>query len=235
MSTKKTDLMKFYKKAKIANMQYLHEQEAWSNDQLICGVDEVGRGCFAGPVVVAAAILKPHSYHELLQDSKLLSKKELQTAYDWLMSHATFQLSTNTSTTIDQLNIYQATKVSMLQALKHFLYQQAVAPSKILVDAMPLSLENSIFSHIPIESYTKGESVSASIAAASIIAKVSRDRLITRMGKTFPGYGFEQHKGYGTQLHQKNIVHYQPSIIHRTTFLKKMLNNHESDQQSIFC
>ena len=126
--------------------------------------------------------------------------------------------------------------MTMKQALLNILVKHSnIAPSLILIDAMPLTLHATPFEKIPIMSFTQGESKSASIAAASIIAKVTRDKIITRMAQTFPNYGLQLHKGYGTALHQQNLIKFKPSILHRETFLKNFLTDKNNEQQSIFC
>lgn len=214
---------------------YNFEHEYWSKKLLVCGIDEVGRGCLAGPVVTAAAILHPGAFNPLLIDSKKLSTQNLLKIYKWLIHHCTYSIAIGSNSFIDRHNIYQATQQMMKQALLNILTKQNTQPSLILIDAMPLTLQTTPFDHITIKSFTQGESKSASIAAASIIAKVTRDEIITRMAQTFPNYGFELHKGYGTALHKKNLIKFKPSIIHRETFLKKILTDTNHEQQSIFC
>ena len=210
------------------------EHDHWQKNLLVCGIDEVGRGCLAGPVVTTAAILHPNTSHELLIDSKKLTGQNLVKMYDWLLPRCTFSIAINSHTVIDQLNIYQTTKITMKQALLHLLIKSSTLPSLILIDAMPLTLANTPFAEIPILSFTQGESKSTSIAAASIIAKVTRDAIITRLSKTFPNYGLEEHKGYATKLHHQNLTRYQASILHRETFLKNFLKDKNHEQQSIF-
>ena len=214
---------------------YNFEHEYWSKNLLICGIDEVGRGCLAGPVVTAAVILHPQVFHPELLDSKKLSNQNLLKIYHWLMNHCTYSTAIGSNMVIDQHNIYKATQCIMKQALLNLLTKQNTQPSLILIDAMPVSLASTPFDQIPIKSFTQGESKSASIAAASIIAKVTRDAIITRMAQSFADYGFENHKGYGTKLHQQNLMKFKPSILHRETFLKKILMDQDNEQQSIFC
>lgn len=211
------------------------EHAHWTKNLLVCGVDEVGRGCLAGPVITAAAILKPYAQHPKVIDSKKLNKQNLLLAYHWLMENCMYSIAISSQTIIDKHNIYQATKKTMQHALINLLIKETSKPSLILIDAMPLTLTQTPFDNIPIISLTQGESKSASIAAASIIAKVTRDQILTRLSKTFPNYGFENHKGYGTKQHQNNLSKLNPCILHRETFLKKFLTNKNNEQQSIFC
>lgn len=214
---------------------YHFEHIYWSKKLFVCGVDEVGRGCLAGPVVTAAAMLHSDAFHPLLIDSKKLSSQNLLKVYKWLINHCTYSTAIGSNMLIDQHNIYKTTQMMMKQALLNICTKQSTQPSLILIDAMPLTLQATPFDQISIMSFTQGESKSASIAAASIIAKVTRDAIITRMAQTFPNYGFEKHKGYGTQLHQQNLKTFKPSILHRQTFLKNFLTDKNNAQQSIFC
>lgn len=214
---------------------YSFERSNWDKNLLVCGIDEVGRGCLAGPVVTAAAILHPDVQHPLLIDSKKLSAQNLLKIYNWLINHCTYSIATSSHTMIDKHNIYKTTALTMRQSLLHLLIKAPQTPSIILIDAMPLNLTNTPYENIEIISFTQGESKSASIAAASIIAKVTRDKIIARLATQFPSYGLAQHKGYGTKLHQSNLKTFKPSIIHRTTFLKNFLKEDQHEQQSIFC
>lgn len=198
-----------------------YEHQAWSANQLICGLDEVGRGCLFGPVTVAAAILKPYSNHELLQDSKLLSAKERTTAYKWLENNSNFAVSFIDHKTIDAINIYQATLKAMKRATIQLFISKSIKPAYILVDAMPLTITNI---DIPIAYFTNGERQSTSIAAASIIAKVTRDKLMDRFDLVFPGYAIASHKGYSTKKHKEALNTLGTTLIHRSTFLS-FLNN----------
>ncbi len=214
---------------------YQLEHEHWSKKKSICGVDEVGRGCLAGPVVTAAAILHSEIFHPLLIDSKKLSQKNLVFMYHWLQDHCRYSIAIASNNMIDQYNIYKTTQMMMKQALLNLLIQHNQSPALIVIDAMPLTLQTTPFAQIPIISPTQAESKSASVAAASILAKVTRDNIMARMSQTFPNYGFEQHKGYATALHQQNLKNFQPSIVHRQTFLKKILEETKHEQKSIFC
>lgn len=204
---------------------------------LVCGIDEVGRGCLAGPVVASAVIIKPHSGRKSLIDSKLLSPEERLTCYTWLMKNSWHATAFVCPQTIDQINIYQATLKAMRRAVAQLTAASNLTPAIILVDAMPLvlpmlappegpnlTLEGPL-EGMPTELLGKilhfpfGEKRSRSIAAASIVAKVTRDRLMERLTQRHPPYGLERHKGYGTPQHQQRLHVHGPSTIHRKEYL----------------
>ncbi len=198
-----------------------YEETFWAKQAYICGIDEVGRGCLAGPVVTAAVILFPFATHPLLKDSKILSENKRLEAAQWILKNSWSSYGIIDSTEIDRINIYKATQEAMRQAV-YGLFSQKIGPwhtEIILIDAMPLTVPF-LFPMPEILSFPYGESRSISIAAASILAKVKRDKLITRMGKSFPGYSLEEHKGYGTTGHQQALQLKGASLIHRTTFIK---------------
>lgn len=198
------------------------EQKIWSLQAYLCGIDEVGRGCLAGPVVTSAVILKPFKTHPLLKDSKILTENKRDEAAAWIYDNSWYSFGIVDAHLVDQLNIYKATQLAMKKALYGLLSTPATPrPELILIDAMPLSLAGDL-SSIKIASFTKGESKSISIAAASILAKVKRDELMKRMDSFFPGYDLSSNKGYGSKAHQTGIITHQPSVIHRTTFLTKL-------------
>lgn len=176
----------------------------------IAGVDEAGRGALAGPVVAAAVILPPDGDFSGVDDSKKLSPAERDELYDLIMERAlAVGVGTGDHGLIDRVNILQAT----LQAMKEAVAALAVRPDYLLIDgisAPPVSL--------PMMTIKKGDGASVSIAAASIIAKVTRDRLMAEYGRLYPPYGFELHKGYGSQAHLRAIAEYGPCPIHRITF-----------------
>lgn len=214
---------------------YLLEQPLWDQGMFMYGVDEAGRGCMAGPVVIAAAMLHQNVKHKLLVDSKTLSHKELAYMYDWLQDKCHFVISTGSPRIIDRHNIYQTTAQHMRHALLHLLITAPHRPALIAIDAMPLNLHNSPYDDIKISSIIKGDSKSASIAAASILAKVTRDRIMTRLETSFPGYGLAVHKGYCTKIHQETVTALRPTIIHRTSFLSWLKQDQTHEQKSIFC
>ena len=184
-----------------------------SGCQLICGVDEAGRGPLAGPVCAAAVILPPELQIPGLNDSKKLTDKMRRELFDVIVSEAvSYGIAMVGEKEIDEINILQATFRAMEQAVA----RMDVRPDLALVDGnrapgLPL----------PVRTVVKGDSLSANIAAASILAKVTRDRFMEQMDETYPQYGFAVHKGYGTKRHYDALREYGPSPIHRMTFLKK--------------
>lgn len=196
------------------------ETTAWQEGTLICGVDEVGRGCLAGPVVTAAVILFPHKKSRIIKDSKLLDAKELQVAYSWIVQNGWFSVGIFNHRTINDHNIYQATLKAMRRALLQLFAHCPQLPSKILIDAMPVSLAATPYESIDILHFPFGEQKSTSIAAASIVAKVTRDQLMRTLHRSFPVYHFAKHKGYSTKLHQTAIKAHGPSVLHRELFIK---------------
>ena len=201
---------------------YAYEIEAWKNNKTVCGIDEAGRGCLAGPVVICAAILHPNSCHEKLTDSKLLSKKELLELYDWTKNNCKYAISIKNVFTIDRKNIYQTTKDGMKQAIVQLMHQQKDAPAQIIVDAMPLNIAGTIWQETSLISMPKAELASASVAAASVLAKVTRDIIMQEMDASFPAYHLAQHKGYGTQKHTDALLAHKPAIIHRKSYIKNI-------------
>lgn len=190
---------------------YAYEDECRARGhELIAGVDEVGRGPLAGPVVVAAVILPPDCFIEKLNDSKKLSEKTREKLYDIIMDKAVaVKWTAVDEKTIDRINIYQASMNGMYEAV----YGLDPRPQEVLIDAMPLNrLE------IPSQSIVKGDAKSASIAAASIIAKVTRDRMMADFDRQYPQYGFAKNKGYGTAEHLAALRQYGPCPIHRRSF-----------------
>lgn len=208
----------------------------WSQGQLVCGLDEVGRGCLAGPVVVAAVILPPHTSYRHLKDSKQMNKNELIRSHRWIRQKCLYSWTAVDHRAIDALNIYQATLQAMKRALLQLFIQCTQKPKAILVDAMPLTLDNTNYQNLEVAYFTNGESKSRSIAAASIMAKVERDALMQHYDKLFPGYGLNDHKGYATQRHQTAIYERGISIIHRKSFLTHLYNrisSNHGNQQTI--
>jgi ribonuclease HII len=217
---------------------YEFENSFWQKNQLICGVDEVGRGCLAGPIVTAAVVLQPQAFNKNIKDSKLMTSLQLENIFAWIVQNSYYSFGISNAAMIDQKNIYKTTQVTMKKAVLHLLSSSKTLPDLIAIDAMPLSLANTPYHTIPIESYIKGESKSASIAAASIVAKVIRDRIMYTMHQAFPVYGLHKHKGYGTPAHIAALQQHQASITHRKTFIKnfqKGTNHEQSEQQNLFC
>ncbi|MDO5332348.1 MAG: ribonuclease HII [Bacillota bacterium] len=190
----------------------VHENELWtSGKEFIAGVDEVGRGPLAGPVVTAAVIL-PKDFKLLgVDDSKKLSPKKRDELFDQIKEAAiAWSIGRREPARIDEINILEATKEAMLDAISNL----SVKPDHVLIDAVTLKkLE------IPQTALIHGDAISVSIAAASIIAKVTRDREMVEMSKIYPGYAFESNKGYGTKAHYEGLANLGPCPIHRSTFL----------------
>ena len=190
---------------------YQYEKELWKNGiNLIAGMDEVGRGPLIGPVVTACVILPKDFVLEGLTDSKKLSEKKREEFYDYIMEHAiSVGIGMMDEKVIDEVNIYEATKLAMYQAVE----KSKVKPEHVLIDAMKLGkLE------MPSTSIIKGDAKSISIAAASVIAKVTRDRMMIELDKKYPMYGFKSHKGYPTKKHIEAIKEYGLIDGYRKTF-----------------
>ena len=181
--------------------------------QLICGVDEAGRGPLAGPVCAAAVILPPNVEIPGLNDSKKLSDKKRRELYPVIMEKAiAYGIAFADHKEIDEINILQATYLAMERAIN----QLQVKPELALIDG-----NRAKDFGIPVETVIHGDSLSASIAAASVLAKVTRDDYMLQMAEEYPGYDFEIHKGYGTKAHYAALTAHGPSPIHRMSFLKK--------------
>lgn len=181
--------------------------------KIICGVDEAGRGPLAGPVYAAAVILPPHLDIPDLTDSKKLSDKKRRELFPIIQEQAiAYGIGSASEGEIDDINILQATFLAMRRALA----QLAVKPDLALIDG---NRETDF--GIPVKTVVKGDSLSANIAAASVLAKVSRDDWMLEMAKQYPQYGFEVHKGYPTRAHYDALRTYGPCPIHRMSFLKK--------------
>ena len=181
---------------------------------VICGIDEAGRGPLAGPVCAAAVILPDHIDIPGLNDSKKLSDKRRRELYPIIKEQAiAYGIGFASHQEIDEINVLQATFLAMERALA----QLNVKPDLALIDGN----RKKDFG-LPVETVVQGDSRSASIAAASILAKVSRDDLMLELASSFPEYGFEIHKGYGTKAHYGALHTYGPSRIHRMTFLRKL-------------
>jgi len=181
------DLLKYEKELYEKNIEY------------IAGVDEVGRGPLVGPVVAACVVLPKNYNLEGLTDSKKLSEKKRDKYYDIIMKDALgVGVGIISPEIIDEVNIYEASKLAMLEAIKNV----NCKIEHVLIDAMPLDME------IPSTSIIHGDALSLSIAAASVIAKVTRDKMMYELDKEYPEYGFSKHKGYPTKLHLENIKKY---------------------------
>lgn len=193
---------------------WLLEDESFAQGfDLVCGVDEAGRGPLAGPVYAAAVILPKYEVIPGLNDSKKLSDKRRRELFPLIQEKAlAFGIGIATAEEIDEINILQATFLAMSRAMDAL----TVKPDLALIDG-----NRSKDFGIPVKTVIKGDSLSASIAAASILAKVSRDDDMLRSAKEYPEYCFDVHKGYGTKLHYEALEKYGPCPIHRKTFLKK--------------
>ena len=184
--------------------------------QYICGIDEAGRGPLAGPVVVGAVIMPKDSFIEGVNDSKKVSERKREKLYDLITEEAiAYSVGIIDHNTIDEINILNATKLGLKKSLEEL----KVRPDIILVDA----LNNMDTNGIPYKSIIKGDAKVYSIACASIIAKVTRDRIMRQWDSIYPVYGFEKHKGYGTAAHIAAIKENGPCIIHRKTFIKNFV------------
>lgn len=195
------------------------EHKAWQSGSFVCGVDEVGRGAMAGPLVCAALVLKSAENNNIIKDSKLMSKKELLIAYEWLAAHAWYTYSVIDPWYIDRHNIYQATLYGMKRAILQLMPLVPQIPTTIVVDSMPVSLENTTYHSTDLWYFNYAESKSISVAGASIIAKVTRDTLMGHLDPLFSPYALAQHKGYCTAAHRAAVQVHGPSIIHRTTYV----------------
>lgn len=213
------------------------EKSAWQAQSIVCGIDEVGRGCLAGPVVTAAVILPPGRIPRIIKDSKVLNEAERLKANTWIIKNCRYSYGIVHNRAIDKYNIWHATLIAMKRALINVLSIHPERPTAILVDAMPLKLDNTSYTDIPVHHFPFGESRSSSIAAASIIAKVKRDAMMKRLELVFPGYKLGQHKGYSTKTHKECLVQLNKTIIHRDSFLSKVAfnNEHESEFQQTLC
>ena len=181
----------------------------------ICGIDEVGRGPFAGPVVTAAVVLPVDRRILWLNDSKQVKKEKREELYDILVREAVaYGIGIVGEETIDEINIANATKKAMCMAVENL----PKKPDFLLVDSVNLDMLG-----IPLEHPDKGDTLSASIAAASIVAKVTRDRMMEEYAKVYPGYGFEKNAGYGTAEHIAAIKKLGPCPLHRKTFISKYI------------
>lgn len=180
----------------------------------IAGVDEVGRGPLAGPVVCSAVIMPIDDLIEGIDDSKKLSEKKRNTLSELIKEKAIcYNIAEVSPEVIDQINILEATKLCMKNALEGL----KIKPDIALVDALTLDVD------IPVVNIVKGDFLSYSIGAASIVAKVYRDNLMTEYAKQYPEYSFEKHKGYGTAAHCQALRDFGPCAIHRRSFIKKFV------------
>lgn len=194
-----------------------YDSELRKSYPILCGVDEAGRGPLAGDVYAAAVILNDNVLIDYLNDSKKISESRREKLYDEIIQKAdAYCIATATVEEIDKLNILQATMLAMKRAVGGL----GIKPQFALIDGNRLPELDCNAQYL-----IKGDAKSASIAAASVLAKVSRDRYMKDMAKKYPEYCFEQHKGYGTKLHCEMLKKHGASEIHRKTFLKKILGD----------
>lgn len=186
------------------------ENELYNNEiNFIAGIDEVGRGPLVGPVVTAAVILPKDFYDERINDSKKLTEKKRELLYDVIMENAlSVGIGISSPEVIDEINILNATKKAMIEAINNL----SIKPEHLLIDAVKLDID------IPQTSIIKGDVKSQSIASASIIAKVTRDRMMVELDKKYPMYDFKHNKGYGTKKHIEALYKYGPLKEHRKSF-----------------
>jgi ribonuclease HII len=190
-----------------------------TNNKFECGTDEAGRGCLAGGVVAAAVILPVDFYHPKLNDSKKMSEKSREEVYEFLIkqtqdSGVYWSVAMCDVSIIESINILQASILAMHHAIKNL----AVKPDFIIVDGNQFKTYN----NIPHECIVKGDGKYASIAAASVLAKVTRDKYMIKMEEKYPGYGFDKHKGYGTKAHYEAIKSLGVTDQHRMSFLSNL-------------
>jgi ribonuclease HII len=195
---------------RLRQLTLFEEEGRQAGFRSIAGVDEAGRGPLAGPVVAASCIIPQNLFFPGINDSKKLPPKKRGELFQELTSHpeVVYGVGIISHEEIDEINILQATIKAMLQAVGEL----SVAPDLLLVDGMKLPAS------IPVKKIIKGDALSQSIAAASIIAKETRDRLMEEYDRQWPEYGFKDHKGYGTQKHREAIKKYGPCKIHRMSF-----------------
>ncbi|MCM1133156.1 MAG: ribonuclease HII [Ruminococcus flavefaciens] len=192
-----------------------YDSEMRKSSPILCGVDEAGRGPLAGDVYAAAVILSDGVLIDYLNDSKKISESRREKLYDEIIEKAeAYCVAVATVEEIDRLNILQATMLAMKRAVDGL----GIRPNLALIDGNRLPELD-----CPAQFVVKGDAKSASIAAASVLAKVSRDRYMKDLAEKYPEYRFEQHKGYGTALHREMLVKYGASEVHRKTFLRKIL------------
>ncbi len=191
------------------------EKPFWDAGKLVAGIDEAGRGPLAGPCVAAAVIMPRGCLIEGVNDSKKLSEKKREALYEQLTAQAVcFAVGIAESSLIDEINILNAARRAFAQAIEGL----PVKPDFVFSDRI-----GGIETDCPYEEITHGDALCYSIAAASIIAKVTRDRIMRDYGRRYPGYGFEMHKGYGTKRHFDSIRELGACEIHRMSFLKKLI------------
>lgn len=207
--------MKEKEEQRLKELKKIEEEIYNTGVEKICGIDEAGRGPLAGPVVVAAVIMPRDSFIEGVNDSKKVSEKKRETLYEKIINEAIdWGVGIIEQKEIDEINILNATKKGLTMAIKEL----KVKPDRIIVDA----LDRIDTLGIPYTPIIKGDAKCYSIAAASIIAKVTRDRIMRQWDEIYPMYGFEKHKGYGTAMHMQAIREYGLCPLHRRSFTKNI-------------
>lgn len=201
---------------RLTNLKSMEKELYDKGFEHICGIDEAGRGPLAGPVVVAGVIMPKDSMIEGVNDSKKVSEKKREKLYDLILEEAiSYAVAIIGQDVIDEINILNATKQGVTKVVEEL----DVKPNLILVDA----LTHINTKGIPYDSIIKGDAKCYNIAAASIIAKVTRDRIMREWDEIYPQYGFINHKGYGTAKHIEAVKEYGPCPIHRRTFIKNFV------------
>ena len=187
---------------------------------LVCGIDEAGRGPLAGPVSVGAVVMKPDSMLEWVNDSKKVTERRREILYDRIIEDSlAWSVQLISQQEIDELNILQATKKGLNLAVKDIIEQLKKKPDLVIVDA----LREIDTCNIPYQSIIKGDANCYSISCASILAKVTRDRVMREWDEIYPQYGFAKNKGYGTSAHIDAIKEYGPCPLHRNSFIKNFI------------
>ena len=208
--------MKEKEQERLINLKQIEKDLHERGFKNICGIDEAGRGPLAGPVVVAGVIMPKDSFIEGVNDSKKVSEKKRELLYDKILDEAiSYSVAIIGQDVIDEINILNATKKGVTSVVEGL----DVKPNLIVIDA----LEHIDTKGIPYESIIKGDAKCYSIAAASIVAKVTRDRIMRQWDEIYPQYGFAKHKGYGTAAHISAIKEYGLCPIHRRSFTKNFV------------
>ena len=194
-----------------------YENKYYDNGMvLVAGVDEAGRGPLAGPVCVASVIMPQNPIIEEINDSKKLSEKKREKLYEEIINTAiSYKIELIDNKTIDEINILNATKLGMKRCLENM----EIVPEIAIIDAVKVDTT------IPTDSVVKGDALSYNVAAASILAKVTRDRLMIELDSKYPEYNFKKHKGYGTKEHIEALKKYGKCEIHRDSFIGNFVKN----------